>query len=307
LQRSADPDQWSIKALPLAHLGPSIGRGKTCDATYHQQVRNLDLNADVGEGQREAEEALLGVVTSANVACGLHAGDPHIMRTTVAIALRHGVAVGAHPGFDDREGFGRRVVLLTAAEIRDLLLYQLGALDAIARAEGTVLHHVKPHGALYNQAAADSSLAVAIIAAIRGFDPTLRLVGRAGSAMEQAAAALDHPFTPEAFADRRYRSDGSLVPRSEPSAVLTDAEEVVRQVRLLVTDGEVMASDRSRVPVAFETLCLHGDTPGAAALAARVRQVLKDLGVSLSAPKSARAARRVPSEFAGSGSDPPRS
>ena len=247
-------------------------------------MRHLDLNADVGEGQREAEEALLGVVTSANVACGLHAGDPQTMRTTVATAVHHGVAVGAHPGFDDREGFGRRVVLLAASEIRDLLLYQLGALDAIARAEGTILHHVKPHGALYNQAEADNTLAVAIIDAIRGFDPTLRLVGRAGSAMERAAAALDHPFTPEAFADRRYRSDGSLVPRSEPAAVLTDAEEVVRQVRLLVAEAAVMASDGSRVPVVFETLCLHGDTPGAATLAVRVRQELGDLGVNVSAP-----------------------
>jgi UPF0271 protein len=248
-------------------------------------MRQLDLNADVGEGLPDADAALLQLVTSANIACGLHAGDPHTMRTTVALAVRQGVAVGAHPSFDDREGFGRRAMQLRSAELADLLLYQLGALDAIARAEGVALHHVKPHGALYNQAERDEAMAVGIIAGVRAFDPQLRLVGRAGSAMAQAAAALDHPFTAEAFADRRYRADGSLVPRSEPGAVLTDPAEVAAQVRRLVTDGEVVSGDGTRVAVAFETLCLHGDTPGAAALGARIRQELDALGVSVSAPR----------------------
>ncbi len=167
----------------------------------------------------------------------------------------------------------------------DLVLYQLGALHAIARAQGAVLRHVKPHGALYNQAEADEALGMAILAGIRAFDPSLRLVGRAGSAMQGAALALRHPFTPEAFADRAYRADGSLLPRSEPHAVLKDADEVARQVRSLVTDGEVRTNDGSRVAVAFETLCLHGDTPGSAGLAARVRQELSQLGVSVSAPR----------------------
>jgi 5-oxoprolinase (ATP-hydrolysing) subunit A len=248
-------------------------------------VRQLDLNADVGEGERAAETELLQLVSSANVACGLHAGDPHIIRATVAAAVAHGVAVGAHPGFADREGFGRRPVRLTADEISDLLLYQLGALAAVARSQGAVLRHVKPHGALYNQAGADASLAGALIAAVRAFDPTLRMVGRAGSAMQRAAEALGHPFSAEAFADRRYRPDGSLLPRLEPGALLTEPEEVAAQVRLLVTDGEVLASDGSRVPVSFETLCLHGDTPGVATLAARVRQELGALGVAVSAPR----------------------
>jgi UPF0271 protein len=248
-------------------------------------MRQLDLNADVGEGLAAADAALLQLITSANIACGLHAGDPHTMRATVAMAARQGVAVGAHPGFDDREGFGRRPMQLSSAELADLLLYQLGALDAIARAEGVDLHHVKPHGALYNQAERDEAMAVGIIAGVRAFDPQLRLVGRAGSAMAQAAAALDHPFTAEAFADRRYRADGSLVPRSEPGAVLTDPAEVAAQVRRLVTDGEVVSGDGTRVAVAFETLCLHGDTPGAAALGARIRQELDALGVSVSAPR----------------------
>jgi UPF0271 protein len=247
-------------------------------------VRQLDLNADVGEGDPETDEALLRLVTSANVACGLHAGDAQTMHATVAIAVRNSVAVGAHPGFNDREGFGRRPRQLTADEIRELLLSQLGALDEIARAEGATLRHVKPHGALYNQAETDGALAAAIVAAIRAFDPTLRLVGRAGSAMEQAARAASHPFTAEAFGDRRYRGDGTLLPRSEPDSVLTDPEAVARQVRSLVTGGEVMASDGSRLAVSFGTLCVHGDTPGAVTLARRIRQELGALGVSVSAP-----------------------
>jgi UPF0271 protein len=249
-------------------------------------MRQLDLNADVGEGDPEADRALFQLVTSANVACGLHAGDAHTMRATVMLAINHGVAVGAHPGYDDRENFGRRPMQLAGADIKDLLLSQLGALDAIARSEGAILRHVKPHGALYNQAESDAALANAIVAAVRAFDPDLRLVGRAGSAMADAAAVVGHPFTPEAFADRRYRGDGSLSPRSQPGAVLTDPEEVARQVRSLVTRGEVLASDGSRVPVAFETLCLHGDTPGSAVLAARIRQELSVLGVGVSAPRS---------------------
>jgi UPF0271 protein len=248
-------------------------------------MRQLDLNADVGEGDPQADAALIPLVTSVNVACGLHAGDARTMRATVALAMRNGVAVGAHPGFNDREGFGRRRQQLTASEIRDLLLSQLGALDAIARTEGTTLHHVKPHGALYNQAETDDALAVAIVAAIRVFDPTLRLVGRAGSAMERAARGASHPFLAEAFADRRYRADGTLLPRSEPGAVLADVEAVARQVRALVTDGEVRASDGSRVEVSFQTLCVHGDTPGAATLARRIRQELDALGVSVSIPR----------------------
>jgi len=249
-------------------------------------MRQLDLNADVGEGEPQTDESLLALVTSANVACGLHAGDAHTMRATVALAVNHGVAVGAHPGYDDREGFGRRPMQLTSAEIMDLLLYQLGALDAIARSSGATVRHVKPHGALYNQAETDDALAAAIVAAVRAFDYGLRLVGRAGSAMARAAAAVGHPFTPEAFADRRYLADGALQPRSEPGAVLTDPEDVARQVRSLVTDGEVLASDGSHVPVAFETLCLHGDTPGSAALGARIRRELSGLGVTVSAPPS---------------------
>ena len=245
----------------------------------------LDLNADVGEGFSEIDAALMPLITSANIACGLHAGDAHTMATTVALAIQSGVAVGAHPGYDDREGFGRRPRDLAPNDVLELVLYQLGALDAIARAAGTSVRHVKPHGALYNQAEVDRKLAVAIISGIRAFDPTLRLVGRAGSAMHDAAAALGHPFTAEAFADRRYRADGTLQPRSEPGAVIENPEQVSEQVQSLVTHGETKASDGSRLRIAFQSLCLHGDTPGAASLAARVREQLAACGVSVSAPR----------------------
>jgi len=253
-------------------------------------VPRIDLNADVGEGfgawAMGSDAELLALVTSANVACGFHAGDPAVMDRTVALAVRAGVALGAHPGHPDLRGFGRRAIQAAADDIEKDVLYQVGALQAFARSHGTRVVHVKPHGALYNQAEADDALAAAIIAAVRAFDPSLRLIGRAGSAIARAAAAVGHPFTPEAFADRRYRPDGSLLPRSEAGAVLTDAEEVARQVRSLVTHGEVVASDGSHLPIAFETLCLHGETPGSAALAARIRRELHARGVSVSAPRS---------------------
>lgn len=245
----------------------------------------LDVNADVGEGMAEVEAGLMPFLSSANIACGLHAGDPQTMSSTAALALRHGVAVGAHPGYADREGFGRRRQDVGPDEVMNLVLYQVGALDAIVAPLGGDLHHVKPHGALYNQAAADRSLAVAIVAGIRAFHPTLRLVGLAGSAMQQAASALGHPFTAEAFADRRYRRDGSLLPRSEPAALLTNPDDVAAQVRSLVTAGEVIAADGSLVKISFDSLCVHSDTPGAVALAARIRQELQALGVTVSAPR----------------------
>jgi UPF0271 protein len=247
-------------------------------------MRQLDLNADVGEGLPDVDRVLMPLISSANIACGLHAGDPDTMRATVALASQHGVAVGAHPGYRDAEGFGRRPVKLTHSQVVDLLLYQLGALSAIAEAEGAPLDHVKPHGALYNQAEVDDELAAAIVDGIRIFDPRLRLVGRAGSAMQRVADSMGQAFTSEAFADRRYLPDGRLKSRSEAGAVLTDPEQLTEQVRLLVTHGEVLADDGSRLSVAFESLCLHSDTPGSVALAARVRQELDRLGVSVSAP-----------------------
>jgi UPF0271 protein len=251
-------------------------------------LRAIDLNADLGEGQPDVDQALMPLISSANIACGLHAGNYESISRTIALAVQQGVAVGAHPGYDDRQAFGRREQQLSSDQIKNLLIYQLGALEAIARAEGAVLRHVKPHGALYNQAERDQDLALAIVAGIRAFDPSLCLLGRAGSAMQEAASAQGQGFIAEAFADRRYRADGSLVPRSEPGSILLDPDDVASQVRSLVTQGEVLASDGSRVQVSFDSLCLHGDTPGAPALAARIRRELQALGVSVCAPSISR-------------------
>ncbi len=250
-----------------------------------ERMRTLDVNADVGEssaGQPAGDDAaLIPLITSANVACGAHAGDPETMRRTLRLAIALQVAVGAHPGYFDREGFGRRAMDLSQEQVQTLILYQVGALDAIARSLGAAVGFVKPHGALYNQAESDPKLARAIVRAVEAYGRPLRLVGRAGSAMEEAARAAGVPFAAEAFADRRYRRDGSLLPRSQPGAVHTDEAAVAEQVRSLVSDGAVRSDDGTAVPVSFDTLCLHGDTPGAPALAARVRRELESLGVSV--------------------------
>jgi len=243
-------------------------------------MRTIDLNADVGESAGD-DASLIPLITSANVACGGHAGDPQTMRETMVLAVRHGVAIGAHPGYVDREHFGRRPMTLDEPQVVELILDQVGALDAIAAAVGAALVHVKAHGALYNQAEVDDRLARALVKAVLRYPRRLALVGRAGSAMEHAARAAGLPFRAEAFADRRYRADGALVSRSEPGSVLEDPNAVAAQVRRLVRDGEVETNDGSRIPVAFETLCLHGDTPGAARLARQVRQVLAELGVTV--------------------------
>ena len=247
---------------------------------YDRPMRTIDLNADVGESAGD-DASLIPLITSANVACGGHAGDPQTMRETMVLAVRHGVAIGAHPGYVDREHFGRRPMTLDEPQVVELILDQVGALDATAAAVGAALVHVKAHGALYNQAEVDDRLARALVKAVLRYPRRLALVGRAGSAMERAARAAGLPFRAEAFADRRYRADGALVSRSEPGSVLEDPNAVAAQVRRLVRDGEVETNDGSRIPVAFETLCLHGDTPGAARLARQVRQVLAELGVAV--------------------------
>ena len=245
-------------------------------------MRSIDLNADVGEGGDD--EALLPFISSANIACGAHAGDTETMRRVVGQAIACDVSIGAHPGYADREGFGRRPMQLTHVRLLDLLLTQIETLDGIAEREGTSITHVKPHGALYNQAEHDDDLAARIVAALRAYRRPLRLLGRAGSAMERAAKKAAWPFLAEAFADRRYRADGSLVPRAESGAVITQSDAVVEQVRGLVVDGEAILRDGTRVPVTFESLCLHGDTPGARELVRTIRQELVRLGVMVEAP-----------------------
>jgi 5-oxoprolinase (ATP-hydrolysing) subunit A len=246
-----------------------------------------DLNADVGEafgpytlGQ---DPAIVPLVTSVNVACGFHAGDPAVMRETVVLAREHQVAVGAHPGFPDLVGFGRRQMHLSPREVEDLVVYQIGALAAVAGAQGVALQHVKPHGALYNMASNDLAMADAIARAIVAVDRALILVGLSGSKLVDAGRRAGLRTASEVFADRGYRSDGSLLPRDAEGAVMRDLEVVRARAVTIVQQGSVTADDGRRVLVQPETICLHGDTPGAADMARAIRTALQDAGVALKA------------------------
>ncbi len=246
-------------------------------------MRSVDLNADMGEGfgaYRKGDDAgLMGTVTSANIACGFHAGDPHVMHRTVELCAEHGVAAGAHPGYADLLGFGRRPVEAAPDEVYDWVLYQVGALDAFLRARGLRLQHVKPHGALYNRAAGDPDLARAVARAVRDYDPDLILLGLAGSELERAARQLGVRVAREAFLDRAYRPDATLVPRSVPGAVLTDPEDVATRAVRMVTRGTVDTIDGGEIEVQAESFCVHGDSPGAVELARAVRSALEAAGV----------------------------
>jgi len=248
----------------------------------------IDLNGDVGESfgayEMGDDAALIPILTSVNIACGFHAGDPGVMRATVALAREHGTAVGAHPGFPDLVGFGRREMKATPREVEDLVAYQIGALAAIAAAQGVRLAHVKPHGALYNMAARDVDLADAIARAIAAVDPSLALFGLPGSQSLEAAQRHKVRAVSEAFADRAYRRDGSLVPRNEPGAVIDDEQIVVTRAVAIARERMVFAADGTRVPLDVQTICVHGDTPGATVLASRIRKALSDAGVQVRAP-----------------------
>jgi len=250
---------------------------------FADRPHSIDLNADVGEGMGQDQD-LLPFVTSANVACGIHAGDPRTMSQTVELARRHGVAVGAHPSYPDRAGFGRRPMALTEGEIEGCVSIQVRALAEIAALYGVSLRHVKPHGAMYNVAAQDLVVASAIARAVAALDPSLVLVGLAGSALIEAGRQAGLRTASEGFADRGYRADGSLVPRGEPGDVLHDPGVVVPRAVAMVQEGAVTAVDGTRVALQVETLCVHGDTRNAAALAARLKQGLLDAGISLAPP-----------------------
>jgi UPF0271 protein len=242
----------------------------------------LDLNADVGEGRRGDlghETALMRHITSANVACGFHAGDPGVMRDTVGRAAECGVAVGAHPGFPDLEGFGRREIQVAPADVEDFVAYQVGALAAIAAAQGVRLQHVKPHGALFNIAARDAGLADAIARATAVIDRSLILFGLPASELIAAGQRAGLRTACEGFADRAYEPDGSLASRQRPGSVIDDPDVVVQRAVRMVRDGVVDAVDGSVVEVRIDTLCVHGDTPGAAELAGRVRKTLEAAGI----------------------------
>lgn len=248
----------------------------------------LDLNCDMGEGfgaySMGDDIAILDHVSSANIACGFHAGDPPTMRRIVNAAIAKGVAVGAHPGLPDLQGFGRREMKVTPAEAYAMVLYQVGALAGFVQAAGGRLNHVKPHGALYNMAVKDRKLSDAIAQAVRDFDPGLVYFGLAGSVMVDAAEALGLRAAGEVFADRSYQDDGSLTPRSLPGAMIEDEGLSLAQVRQML-EGTVTAQSGRRVPVRADTLCLHGDQPGALAFAQRIRRELQADGVQLRAPQ----------------------
>ena len=230
------------------------------------------------------DASLLEVVSSANIACGFHAGDPSVIRRTVQLAARNGVAIGAHPSLPDLAGFGRRSMAVSAGEVYDLVLYQISALAGFARVAGGRLHHVKAHGALYNMAAGDASLAAAIAAAVRDFDADLVLYGLAGSALIDAGEAAGLSVAAEVFADRSYRKDGSLVPRSQPGAVIDEVASAVAQGLDMVRDQRVLSVEGNWVPLRADTICVHGDTPGAVTLARELRRALATNGIEVRAP-----------------------
>ncbi|MCU0806098.1 MAG: LamB/YcsF family protein [Burkholderiales bacterium] len=251
-------------------------------------MRTIDLNCDMGESfgawQMGDDAAIMPLITSANVAAGFHAGDPATIRETVSRAVDHGVAVGAHPSLPDLAGFGRRVMKVSAKEVYDLVLYQAGAVEAFARAAGTKLHHVKPHGALYNMAAKDEALADAIARATKDLGGGVLLYALSGSAMMSAAARHGVRSVGEVFADRSYQPDGTLTPRGEPGAMITDESASVAQVLMMVEEGRVRSLAGPEVPVAAGTLCLHGDHPGAVVFAKALRAVFAERGIGVAAP-----------------------
>ena len=244
----------------------------------------VDLNADLGEGAGHDEE-LLTLVTSANIACGFHAGDADTMRSAIEAARERKVAVGAHPSLFDRENFGRKELAVNGDEVFDAVLYQLGVFQAIAEAASVHVNHVKPHGALYNMAARDDELAGAICRAIAKAGPGLILFAPENSALARAAATNDLQIACEVFADRNYLSNGALVPRSRPDALLHDPNKAAMRVVRMLREGKVRSVDDADVDVRAETVCVHGDTPGAVDFARTLRAQLQKEGVQLSAPK----------------------
>jgi len=245
----------------------------------------IDLNADVGESfgrwRLGEDDALIPLVSSVNVACGAHAGDPATIRATIAAAIRSGVAVGAHPGYPDLAGFGRRRLEMAADDLEASILYQVAAVDGIARSLGGRLRHVKPHGALYTAAARDRSIAEPIVRAIAAVGPDHVVVGLTGSVLGTVARAAGMAAAEEAFADRAYEADGSLVPRDRPGAILPGPAETAAQAVSIARDGRVRAADGTWLEVRADTLCLHGDSPGCVERATAVRAALDEAGIAV--------------------------
>ncbi|MBQ7158498.1 MAG: LamB/YcsF family protein [Treponema sp.] len=250
-------------------------------------MKTVDLNCDLGEAFGAythllvMDEQILPYISSANIACGFHASDPVTMQKTVAAAVHAGVSLGAHPGLPDLVGFGRRTMAISPQEAEASVVYQVGALQAFAHAAGTELHHVKPHGALYNMAAKDAALAEAICRGVRSCGKELVLVALFGSEMVRAAQKLDVPYACEVFADRAYQDDGTLVPRSQPGAVITDESEAVSRSVRMVTQGVVTTVSGKDIPVQADTICVHGDNPKALAFVQNIRNAFTEAGVAI--------------------------
>jgi UPF0271 protein len=251
-------------------------------------ARTIDLNADVGEGlgpwPMGADEALMPLVSSVNIACGAHAGDPATIRRTVRLAHQAGVGIGAHPGYPDLVGFGRRELAMAPDELAASVLYQVAAVAGIARAEGATLRHVKPHGALYHRLAVDREAAAAVVAVIASLDRGLAVVGPPGAVLLAEAETAGLTAVAEGFADRAYEPDGRLRSRTLPGALLDDPASAAAQAVRIAVDGRVLTSDESLVDVAVTTLCVHSDTPGAARIASAVRAALAEAGVDVRRP-----------------------
>ncbi len=241
----------------------------------------IDLNADLGEGG-DFDQQLLKLVSSANISCGAHAGSAKTILAAIRGARANNVTIGAHPGYPDRENFGRHPLRLSAMELRESVYSQLVALQLLVRAENMKLAHVKPHGALYNQAAVDSELANTLIGIIKDFDAGLIIVGLAGGKLLSAASNAGMETKAEAFADRVYAADGTLLPRTDPRAIIDDPQQAIDQTLALINSGSVTAVDGSTIKVRAETICIHGDTPHALVFAQHLRQALADAGISIS-------------------------
>ena len=245
----------------------------------------IDLNADLGESfgrwTLPGDEDLLALVSSANIACGFHGGDPLVMQRAVSLASSRGVTIGAHPSYRDLVGFGRREIAATPAEIAGDVVYQLGALDAFCRQAGVRVRYLKLHGALYHRAAGDRDVARAVTTALRQLDPDLVVLGLDGSALLQAAAAAGLGIAREAFADRAYRPDGRLLPRSEPGAVLDDIDLITERALRMIVDKHVVAVDGTRVIVRADSLCVHGDGPRSVAIVKALRQRFETEGITI--------------------------
>ena len=245
----------------------------------------IDINCDLGEGcgqdDTSSDEAVMPFITSANIACGFHAGDPLTIEKSVKSAISHGVGIGAHPGYPDREGFGRRAMKMSNAELRALVLYQAGAVKGIAEAAGGRMQHVKPHGALYNAAATDYEMAAVIAQAVKDLDESLTLVGLSGSELIKAARDAGLPYASEVFADRAYNDDGTLVSRSIDGAVLHDTTMVIERAVKMITEKTVRSVTGKIIPIEADTVCIHGDNKMAVEFAENLAKTLKTRGIEL--------------------------